>query len=322
MIHKTEQEIIQNWDGNQSAPVLSICCTTYNHEAYISDAIESFLMQETNFPFEILIRDDCSTDKTASIVKAYAEKYPNLIKPVFEKENTFSKGVRPMPQLFKIAKGKYIALCEGDDYWTDPLKLQKQVDLLISYPKTVMSVAYTDLVEQKAEGLKYVKTFTGNDKRIQSFEEIKKYYFHTSTYVIHTDILKKVADVCSDNNIRLSDTVLRFMLIAYGPFVLLPEVVSVYRVTGKGVWTSLDESRRLQQHLSMVQKLFNILEGEYKQYQGELLFNGYKSTLKALLKKRELLHAITYIPSLLFYGLFYKIPAKLDKKKTKNKDLQ
>jgi glycosyltransferase involved in cell wall biosynthesis len=142
MYQKTEQEIMRNWKGDIDKPIVSVCCTTYNHEPYIAEAIDSFLMQETDFPFEILIRDDCSTDKTAEIVKEYADKYPQLIKPIYEKENTFSKGVRAMPQLYKIAKGKYIALCEGDDYWIDPLKLQKQVGFLEENDD--VSIVHTD----------------------------------------------------------------------------------------------------------------------------------------------------------------------------------
>ena len=120
-------------------PVISICCTTYNHELYIAEAIDGFLMQETDFPFEILIRDDCSTDGTDEIVKQYADRYPNLIKPVFEKENQYSKGVKAMPVLLKKALGKYIALCEGDDYWSDPFKLCIQIEKMADQPKCNMS---------------------------------------------------------------------------------------------------------------------------------------------------------------------------------------
>ena len=112
---RTEAEIIATWKSDSNNPVVSICCTTYNHESYVENAIEGFLIQETDFPFEILIRDDFSTDKTAKIVKQYVERYPQLIKPILEKENTFSKGVKPLLQLYKIAKGEYIAICEGDD---------------------------------------------------------------------------------------------------------------------------------------------------------------------------------------------------------------
>jgi len=111
-------------------PLVSICCQTYNHKNYIRQALDSFLMQKTNFSFEILLRDDASTDGTAEICKNYASKYPDLINLLAYEENQFSKGVKPFADNVKRARGKYIALCEGDDYWTDPYKLQKQVDFL------------------------------------------------------------------------------------------------------------------------------------------------------------------------------------------------
>src|SRR5690554_6422909 len=114
----------------KNALMVSICCQTYNHKDYIVEALESFLMQKTDFPFEVLLRDDASTDGTAEICKEYARKYPDIINLLAYNENQFKKGVRPFPDNVKRAKGKYIALCEGDDYWTDPLKLQKQVDVL------------------------------------------------------------------------------------------------------------------------------------------------------------------------------------------------
>jgi len=132
-INRTEQEIMKYWTARKN-PVASICCTTYNHEKYISDAIDGFLIQETLFPFEIIIRDDCSTDNTANIIKTYVEKYPNIIKVIFETENQYSKGIRPMSVVFEKATGEYFALCEGDDYWTDPSKLQEQVTFLEKNP--------------------------------------------------------------------------------------------------------------------------------------------------------------------------------------------
>lgn len=156
MHHRNEQEIMKNWQVDGDKPVVSICCTTYNHEAYIAEAIDGFLMQETDFPFEILIRDDCSTDKTADIVKQYADQYPQIIKPVFETENQYSKGVRPMPVLFKKSMAKYIAMCEGDDYWIDPLKLQKQVIFLEANPD--YGLVCTDMTKYiQIEG-KYVES--------------------------------------------------------------------------------------------------------------------------------------------------------------------
>lgn len=113
-------------------PLVSVCCLTYNHEKYIADAIESFLSQKTTFPYEIIIHDDASTDSTTKIIQCYAEKYPNLIKTIYQKENQFTKGNNKLlaSTIIPLARGEYIATCEGDDYWSDSRKLQKQVDIL------------------------------------------------------------------------------------------------------------------------------------------------------------------------------------------------
>lgn len=114
---------------------VSVLCTAYNHQSYIAKALESFLMQKTDFLFEVLVNDDASTDATADIIRQYEEKYPEIIKPIYQKENQHQKGVDSLKQiLFPAAKGKYIAICEGDDYWTDPTKLQQQFDYMQEHP--------------------------------------------------------------------------------------------------------------------------------------------------------------------------------------------
>src|SRR3989304_1339440 len=121
---------------NISQPLVSICCITYNQGRYIQDALDGFLMQKTTFPIEIIIHDDASVDKTTDIIKEYKKKHPNLITAIYQSENQYSNGVRGIAARFTFpkARGKYIALCEGDDYWTDPRKLQKQVDIMESDP--------------------------------------------------------------------------------------------------------------------------------------------------------------------------------------------
>lgn len=115
--------------------LVSVICNTYNHEKYIRQCIEGFVMQKTTFQYEVLIHDDASTDGTADIIREYADRYPNIIKPLLQKENQFSKGVK-ITYLYQLqrAKGKFIAFCEGDDYWTDENKLQDQVDFLKAHP--------------------------------------------------------------------------------------------------------------------------------------------------------------------------------------------
>ncbi len=117
----------------QQLPLVAIKCMTYNHGLYIGQCLEGFVMQETNFPFLAIVHDDASTDNTAEIIREYAERYPDIIKPIYESENQYSKHDGSIRKIMENAipdSVKYIALCEGDDYWTDPNKLQLQVDFL------------------------------------------------------------------------------------------------------------------------------------------------------------------------------------------------
>lgn len=109
-------------------PLVSVCMITYNHEKYIREAIEGVLMQKTTFPIELIIGEDCSADNTRKICVEYQKKYPDIIHPMFSEKNLGM--IKNFIETIQASKGKYIAFCEGDDYWTDPYKLQKQVDFL------------------------------------------------------------------------------------------------------------------------------------------------------------------------------------------------
>lgn len=110
--------------------LVSVCCLAYNHSRYIRKCLDGILEQKTQFEYEIIINDDASTDDTADIIKEYEALYPTIIKPIYQTKNQFSQGTNMLDLVFSHASGKYIAICECDDYWTDNLKLQKQVDLL------------------------------------------------------------------------------------------------------------------------------------------------------------------------------------------------
>lgn len=124
---------------NNQQILVGIYCITYNHKDYLRQCLDGFVMQQTNFRFVAVVHDDCSTDGTTDILREYAEKYPGIVHPIYEEENQYSKHNgeigRKMNEAFNQLGVKYIAMCEGDDYWTDPLKLQKQVDFMESHPE-------------------------------------------------------------------------------------------------------------------------------------------------------------------------------------------
>lgn len=128
MIQKSEQEIIGSWKGDINIPIVSVSCVTYNHENYISEALDGFLIQKTEYPFEIVIGEDCSSDKTLEIIKRYKERYPHIINLIEWPQNVGA--AKNWLTVLGLCKGKYIANCEGDDYWIYENKLQTQVDFL------------------------------------------------------------------------------------------------------------------------------------------------------------------------------------------------
>jgi glycosyltransferase involved in cell wall biosynthesis len=142
--------------------MVSIDCTTYNHAPYIRQCLDGFLMQKINFPIEVLVHDDASTDGTADIIREYEQKYPDIIKPIYQSENQYSNGINnSLTYNFPRVRGKYIAFCEGDDYWVDPYKLQKQVDFLEK--NSEYGMCYTKVKTYIQRRNKYLKkTFGGN----------------------------------------------------------------------------------------------------------------------------------------------------------------
>jgi len=165
MATKTQEQIMANW-GASDQPLVSVCCTAFNHEHYITEALDGFLMQTTDFPFEIIVRDDCSTDRTAEIIRRYEQQYPLIIKPIYEIENQYSQGVAPMSPVFEQSKGEYLALCEGDDYWTDEHKLQYQMDFLSA--NLDYSVCYTaaTVIDDEGQVIEYNKNLGDSDKNM------------------------------------------------------------------------------------------------------------------------------------------------------------
>lgn len=227
-------------------PLVSICCITYNHELYIREAIEGFLMQKTTFAIEILLHDDASTDGTAEVIREYEKKYPNLIFPVYQTENQYSKGVKiSFTYQFPRARGKYIALCEGDDYWTDPLKLQKQMDFLEKNPEYVLCGHNSKIIfdYDKEKILFRWPDFVDHPKETLHTADllnslIRHDYlpYHTSSVAFRNVFKSHGFTLPVYNKPIISGDIFLFILLSiYGPSKIIDEVMSVRRKNKGGV---------------------------------------------------------------------------------------
>lgn len=289
------------WDKN-SLPLVSISCTAYNHEQYIREAIDGFLIQKTNFLVEIIIHDDASTDGTAEIIKEYEGNFPQLIFPIYQKENQYSKGVKVSPTFnWPRARGKYIALCEGDDYWTDPYKLQRQVDFLEANEEYVLCCHdYSEIRQSEYFKIKHPKLSKRNvgnsDLKISLNNMFSPFIIKTLTCVFRRSAID--FDFIKKNNKGFKDIVLFAMLLRNGPGICLNQDMGVYRVSESGVWSMVDkETQTLNNTLAfcVISKMFNHRDLYFrKRVERNLLF-GYeillnKESLTFFEKVKEMLN--------------------------------
>ena len=227
MIQKTEVEIMQNWKGDISNPLVSICSITYNHEEFIAEALDSFLMQETDFPFEIIIGEDYSTDDTRKIIQEYVNKYPNIIKLIISEYNV---GMLENSRRTIVAcSGEYIAFCEGDDYWTDVEKLQRQVIFLENNPKFVATTENTLVINTYCNTEYLFGSETEQNISIEKLLENR--LFATSSVLARTYAVKE-----STKHFKATgDIGIWCYLVSVGKVHYTPYVSSVYRRGEHGV---------------------------------------------------------------------------------------
>lgn len=240
MINRTQDDITKKWPREWSIPIVSIRCITYNHEPYIAKTLNSFLMQETIFPFEIVIHDDASTDKTAEIIREYEQKFPKIIKPIYEIENQYSKKDGSLAKIVNSAcNGKYIALCEGDDYWCDTNKLQKQVDFLETFPEYIACVHKCR--EFNCQTNQFEASFphigTEQDLPIEKVILGGGGFWGTNTTVYRREVLQDFRNTYWKLS-PVGDYPLALSLASRGKIHYFPQEMSVYRVFAKGSWSS------------------------------------------------------------------------------------
>lgn len=255
-----------NQETDNRPLMVSIHCITYNHEPYIRQCLEGFVMQKTNFRFEAIVHDDASTDGTADIIREYTEKYPDIIKPIFETENQYSKYDGSLDRIMDEAcTGKYIALCEGDDYWTNPNKLQKQVDFLESHLD--YSMCFHRALLHYEDGRQADTIFAKIEDRDYDGAELNENWIcATASVMVRKEIneseLKNVVN--NDKKLICADTPLFLTAATFGKIRGMSDLMSVYRKQENGVSYSGIPYERMIQWGLYEYEIYKVFGEKYK----------------------------------------------------------
>ena len=233
----------QKWDDN-TVELVSICCLTYNHEAYIKNTLEGFLMQETTFPVQIVIFDDCSTDNTIKIIKNYSDRYPNLFKLFLQPENTWGKPIRDtaLGEFFAARKNaKYVAICEGDDYWIDSLKLQKQVEFLEANTEySLICGGFKSVnVQTKEEEIIIKDIEHSSDNTDAGFDiTLERFFRQWLTKTLTLVYRQELYNLNDFKNYKLKrDVHVNYHLLKQGKGYYMKEVLGVYHIHAGGIFS-------------------------------------------------------------------------------------
>lgn len=236
-------------------PLLSIVCPAYNQEAFVAQTLDGFLAQQTTFSFEILIHDDASTDNTASIIAQYAERHPDLIRPFYQQVNQYRQGKPCVPNLFAKARGRYIAYCEADDYWTDSRKLQLQVDFLESHPDYVLT--YHDAISFDVNG-QYGVQLQGKLRGDATALELQKARPISTLTTCFRNVFCSMPPELHMEVAPLNDLCWWSLLGAYGKGKFMAEIKpAAYRLHPGGIFSMRSDKRKLHMSLQTHSSLAN-----------------------------------------------------------------
>jgi glycosyltransferase involved in cell wall biosynthesis len=262
---------------------------SYQHEKYIGDAIQSVIGQETSFSYRIVIIDDCSKDKSADIIKKYADRYPKLIETHFLKENT-GRAEHAIIKANPVVATPYVCYLEGDDYWCSTNKIQKQIQFLEENTEYVGCAHKTRIIYENTDKAPTIEGTDVDNWSIDDFMKFDNYYYcHTSSWmwrnVLGGDVFCLPVDYMQDTENYNGDVVLMTLYAAHGRLKCLPDIMSVYRNTGSGVWSGLNERQR-DWHLRV---------GLYRQL--DVVTKGkYHEILREKVRTGKHTHFMTYYP--------------------------
>lgn len=268
--------------GNKKNDLMvTIRCITYNHEPYIRQCLEGFVMQKTNFRFEAIVHDDASTDGTAAIIREYAEKFPDIIKPIYEVENQYSKRDGSLARIMNAhMHGKYIAFCEGDDYWIDPLKLQKQVDFLEDHPD--FGLVHTSANVYLDEEKRYIGRFIGED-----FKTIDDLLITNRIATLTTCFRKTLfdnynKDIDVDCSWKMGDYPLWIYMAKYSNVYFMNNVTATYRLLTESACHSQIFEKRIDFELSVYSIASFFIDKYKKEYLYKVIRNNLLYTILSI----------------------------------------
>lgn len=263
-------------------PLVSVCCISFNQAPYIRQCLEGIIMQKTTFPFEIILNDDASADGTAEIIKEYQRRFPDLLKPLFHSENQYSKGIRTILATFCYPRcqGKYIAICEGDDYWTDPLKLQKQVDFMEAHPAYSMcfhKVEIKNELELNPDDLLFCKI---EDRDYSATELFERWIVQTASTLFRKEVIQY--KISGENRVVVGDQILVLRSAQLGKIRGMSDCMSVYRVHSQGVTYNRELHLKIvmgyPEHYECIKENFDVLPWDVLRPE---LINSYISRMRS-----------------------------------------
>jgi glycosyltransferase involved in cell wall biosynthesis len=211
---------------------ITVAINTYNHAAYIGQALDSVLMQQTTYPYELLVVDDCSTDGTSEVLRQYARRHPSLIRAIIHDRN---HGALPsMIELFEQAHGDYVATFDGDDYWTDPAKLQLQVSFLEANPDFALC-GHNCVMRNEWAGTETVRPDERRD-RILTTSDLIDFHLPAGSMVFRNGLLPSWPECF--RSLAFGDRVLALLLSEVGKVQYWARTMLVYRIHAQGLWSS------------------------------------------------------------------------------------
>ena len=273
--------------------LVSVWCQTYNHEAYIKDAIEGFLAQKVNFSYEIIIHDDASTDRTADIVKEYEQRYPDRIRGIYQEENQYSKNWLSTKWIYELmaknCKGKYIAVCEGDDYWIDVQKLQIQTDYLEQHPECVMTI-HNGIVVNYENNRICPKNLYENDCVVSEGDIIKQKIIPLTASGVYRHRIVEMHSFYLE--LGVGDYTCLLYSLTKGSIYYFNRIMSVYRFMHSDSWTSSilqDDMLLIIHNVSMIDFLRKYDKDTGERYRNYIISRIQKSVtnIMVLCEKRK-----------------------------------